>query len=108
MFALRLNGYTWGISILQKAEDLTVAMRKAFLDLDAELRQMDAVKRGDDHSGSTAITTMVTPTHIIAANCGDSRSILVTSEGVKAMSEDHKPYNVSLKRCAMSPLLTHR
>ena len=93
---------------MQKAEDLTVAMRKAFLDLDAELRQMDAVKRGDDHSGSTAITTMVTPTHIIAANCGDSRSILVTSEGVKAMSEDHKPYNVSLKRCAMSPLLTHR
>ena len=80
---------------LQKPEDLTVSMRKAFLELDAELRQMDAVKRGDDHSGSTAITAMVTPTHIIAANCGDSRSILVTSSGVKAMSEDHKPYNVS-------------
>jgi len=76
-----------------KPEDLTKSMRKAFIDLDAELRQLDAVKRGDDHSGSTAITAMVTPTHIIAANCGDSRSILVTSEGVKAMSEDHKPYN---------------
>ena len=79
----------------QKPEDLKVSLRKAFLDLDAELRQMDAVKRGDDHSGSTAITAMVTPTHIIAANCGDSRSILVTASGVKAMSEDHKPYNVS-------------
>ncbi len=36
---------------------------------------------------------MVTPTHIIVANCGDSRSILVRANAAVEMSFDHKPYN---------------
>lgn len=69
-------------------------MRKGFLECDAEMRKMDAIQRGDDHSGSTAITAFVTPTHIVTGNCGDSRAILVASNGVKPLSFDHKPYNV--------------
>ncbi len=36
---------------------------------------------------------MVTPRHVIVANCGDSRSILVRGGTVEEMSYDHKPYN---------------
>ncbi|CAE7237803.1 Ppm1a [Symbiodinium sp. KB8] len=74
-------------------EALQAAMRKGFLECDAEMRKMDAIQRGDDHSGSTAITAFVTPTHIVTGNCGDSRAILVASSGVKPLSFDHKPYN---------------
>lgn len=48
---------------------------------------------GEDRSGSTAIAALVTPSHIIVANCGDSRCILVRGGEVVEMSDDHKPYN---------------
>jgi protein phosphatase 1B len=48
--------------------------------------------RGDDHSGSTAITALVTPTHVFVGNCGDSRAILVRGGNAVEMSIDHKPY----------------
>lgn len=48
---------------------------------------------GEENSGSTAITAMVTDTHIIVANSGDSRCILVNNGAAVPMSEDHKPYN---------------
>lgn len=47
--------------------------------------------------GCTAVVVMVTPTQIICANAGDSRSILVTGGKVVALSEDHKPENVGEK-----------
>jgi len=53
---------------------------------------------GEDRSGSTAIGALLTPTHIIVANCGDSRCILVRDHEVVAMSEDHKPYNEGEQR----------
>jgi len=56
------------------------------------------VRVGEDHSGSTAIAALVTPTHIIVANCGDSRCVLVRKSGTEEMSEDHKPYNDVEKR----------
>jgi len=69
------------------------ALRKGFLILDLELLKQDEIVLRDDHSGSTGVTAMVTPEKIFVANCGDSRSILVTGNRAKAMSEDHKPYN---------------
>ena len=78
---------------LQEPEKLKVALRDGFLACDAEMRKMDAVQRGDDHSGCTAVTVMVTPDHIICANAGDSRAILITGGKAKALSEDHKPNN---------------
>jgi protein phosphatase 1B len=50
------------------------------------------VSRGDDHSGSTAITALVTPTHFFIGNCGDSRAILVRAGAAVELSQDHKPY----------------
>lgn len=74
-------------------ESITAALHKGFLNMDDALRNLADVKNGEDHSGSTAISSMVTPTHIIVANVGDSRSILVSDNKAIAMSEDHKPYN---------------
>lgn len=44
-----------------------------------------------DRSGSTSVAILLTPSHIICANAGDSRSILVRSGVAFPMSFDHKP-----------------
>lgn len=72
---------------------MKLAFKKSYFDLDQEIRIQDPICTGEDHSGSTAVTAYVTPNHIICINTGDSRCILVTSEGVVEMSHDHKPYN---------------
>jgi len=38
------------------------------------------------------VSALVTPTHIIVANCGDSRCVLVRAGKAVDMSIDHKPY----------------
>ena len=53
-------------------------------------QEEQALLRGD-RSGSTAVAVLLTPSHIICANAGDSRSILVRSGVVFPMSFDHKP-----------------
>jgi len=50
------------------------------------------------YTGCTACVVMVTPQHIICANVGDSRSILVTGGKVVGLSEDHKPNNLAEKK----------
>ena len=60
--------------------------------------QLPSVMTGDDRSGSTAIAALVTPRHLIVANCGDSRCILVRRGDVVEMSDDHKPYNEGEQR----------
>ena len=52
------------------AEDLPPAVRTGFLAFDAKTRDLPAIKSGADHSGSTAVTAFVTPTHYVVANCG--------------------------------------
>jgi protein phosphatase 1B len=74
-------------------EGLSEALRKGFIDLDADLQRQPNTASGDDHSGSTGIAVLVTPTHIFCANVGDSRAILVRSRQAIGLSEDHKPYN---------------
>ncbi|OQS02034.1 phosphatase 2C [Thraustotheca clavata] len=69
------------------------AMGKAFLELDEKHRALTQIVSGEDHSGCTAIAAFVTPTHIIVANSGDSRSVLSTGGTVVPMSFDHKPNN---------------
>jgi len=76
----------------QTAGSLCEALPLVFLSLDKRLRQLEVVRKGDP-SGSTAIAVVVTPTHFVAANCGDSRAVLVRSDGVVPLSWDHKPYN---------------
>jgi len=67
---------------------LCEAMVFTYLNLDYELINADFY----DNSGSTAICAIITPTHIICANVGDSRCVLGKDDGtVVIMSEDHKP-----------------
>eukprot|EP00042_Codosiga_hollandica_P047932 m.527181 g.527181 ORF g.527181 m.527181 type:complete len:515 (+) comp57558_c0_seq1:762-2306(+) len=66
-------------------------LHEGFYELDRELRTHPPLQNGEDESGSTATSVLVTPTHIIFANCGDSRSVLFTSSGVKFGTTDHKP-----------------
>lgn len=46
-----------------------------------------------DRSGSTAVAVLLTPSHIICANAGDSRAVLVKSGKALPLSFDHKPTN---------------
>lgn len=74
-------------------ETLKNAIVEGFKNFDETLRihQSETGRGCEDTSGSTAVTAIVTPWHILCANCGDSRCILLATGGVKAMSFDHKP-----------------
>lgn len=74
-------------------EGLHTALHDAFINLDRELRTDPKLSSGEDVSGSTATTVLVTPTNIIFANLGDSRSLLVRNGKVFFATEDHKPSN---------------
>ena len=64
-------------------------LRQAFLKVDEEMRRgFDQVP--DERSGCTAIAVLVTPTHIITANAGDSRALLSRNSQNVPLSEDHK------------------
>ncbi|KAE7999080.1 hypothetical protein FH972_003561 [Carpinus fangiana] len=41
--------------------------------------------------GSTAVVALICSSHIIVANCGDSRAVLCRSKEAMALSIDHKP-----------------
>ncbi len=77
---------------------LSKALEQAFINIDAAMREYQ--ESGDsDRSGCTSVTCMVTPTHIICANAGDSRCVFGrNSISTIAMSDDHKPYNEGEKR----------
>ncbi|KAL6853655.1 hypothetical protein ACP4OV_019684 [Aristida adscensionis] len=44
-----------------------------------------------DHVGSTAVVAVVSPTHIVVGNAGDSRAVLSRAGAPVALSVDHKP-----------------
>ncbi|KAA8523280.1 hypothetical protein F0562_009703 [Nyssa sinensis] len=44
-----------------------------------------------DAVGSTAVVAIICPTHIIVANCGDSRAVLCRGKVAVPLSVDHKP-----------------
>jgi serine/threonine protein phosphatase PrpC len=82
---------------------LKAAFEGAMIDLDRWLSQRPDVLAGLDHSGSTAVTALVTPHHITVANVGDSRAVLCREaqnrDGLGGsepeavpLSHDHKPY----------------
>lgn len=75
------------------AEALGQAMRSIVLKLDDEMRQLPQIQSGEDQSGCTSIIALVTETHVICANSGDSRGIFFADNKTKAMSYDHKPFN---------------
>jgi len=85
---------------------LSAALVQAYIDADEELLQMiraeqdRAEKLGHVSqqeegaigiSGSTCVTSIVTPSHVLCANVGDSRCVLATGGTCVSLSEDHKP-----------------
>lgn len=73
------------------------AMAQTFLKIDQELRPHQEGTNGQDTSGCTSVTAIVTPTHILCANAGDSRCVMGTGSTAKPLSEDHKPLGDSEK-----------
>ena len=74
------------------------SVRQGFLDIDEKLKELPRFVAGDERSGSTAIAVIVTKTHVVFANCGDSRALLSRNGGQIAFATaDHKPYNDSEK-----------
>lgn len=69
------------------------ALVTAFQAIDAKIRiEQDASSTRSDISGCTANTAIITPTHIVCANAGDSRCVLASKRlGVVPLSFDHKP-----------------
>lgn len=51
-------------------------------------------RRDFERSGSTSVVVVVTPSHLICANAGDSRAILRRNSKTLPLSFDHKPSNV--------------
>ena len=74
-------------------DSLKQIVLRGFIDFDDVLRRECHARGEDEHSGSTCVSALVTDKHILCANTGDSRCILVRDYKVKPMSDDHKPTN---------------
>lgn len=76
------------------AEDIvTAGIRSGFLVLDEKMREMPEMVSGEDRSGSTAVSALISPNKIYFGNCGDSRGVLVRNSKVQFTTQDHKPVN---------------
>ena len=75
---------TKDVAVLEKA------MQECFLEIDKKMR---VVFMENVRSGCTAIAVILTPTHIVTANAGDSRALLSRNGAVVELSQDHKPRN---------------
>lgn len=71
-----------------KLLDMTRAIRSGFLQIDQAMRSTDL-----EMSGCTAVCSLISPTHLFIANCGDSRAVLFDGTSPKFATEDHKPYH---------------
>jgi protein phosphatase 1B len=69
------------------------AIRRGFLELDNKVRALPEIENGEDKSGTTVTSVMLSPTHIYFANCGDSRAVLSRNGKVAFSTQDHKPTN---------------
>jgi serine/threonine protein phosphatase PrpC len=85
-----MEGFTSSASQPQKLGEY---LRKAYLDMDQDMLQMPEVVRGEDKSGCTALSVLITDKYIICANSGDSRSVMATNGKTIELSYDHKPTN---------------
>ncbi|XP_010448328.1 PREDICTED: protein phosphatase 2C 56 [Camelina sativa] len=62
------------------------ALFNSFLRVDSEIESV-----APETVGSTSVVSVVFPTHIFVANCGDSRAVLCRGKTALPLSVDHKP-----------------
>ncbi|XP_008484374.2 probable protein phosphatase 2C T23F11.1, partial [Diaphorina citri] len=74
-----------------KEGNITEALKKGFMDLDAAMLDDDALK--DELAGTTAICILIKDNILYCANVGDSRAIGCENGIVQPLSQDHKPNN---------------
>ena len=97
---LKANKLTTDQSRIQ--EQAKEAFETALISIDDELRppmprghaepsERLAIENG--RCGSTAVMTLISPTHVICSNTGDSRAVLSRGGQAVALSDDHKPDN---------------
>ncbi|OMO91717.1 phosphatase 2C (PP2C)-like protein [Corchorus olitorius] len=76
------------------------AISNSFIKVDAEVggvhkgsggNKIDCEPVAPETVGSTAVVAIVSSTHIIVANCGDSRAVLNRGKHAMPLSVDHKP-----------------
>jgi serine/threonine protein phosphatase PrpC len=79
-----INGGASDVDLLGRALSL------AFFDTDAALRT-EIYSDGRNVSGCTCVSAIITPSHIVCGNAGDSRCVIGTNKMTKGMSKDHKP-----------------
>lgn len=82
---------TQGTEIFPSIEDVQKGIKTGFLQFDDRMRTLPEMVSGEDKSGSTAVCTIVSPTHIFFANCGDSRAVLCRDAICPFSTTDHKP-----------------
>ena len=70
-----------------------LAFEIALMAIDAEMAQLQEIESGHDQSGSTSVMTLITKSHIVCANTGDSRAVLCRGGEQVPLSHDHKPFN---------------
>ena len=69
-----------------------MTIKDAYFKFDQEWREENRHHNPDDKSGSTAISCLIDPERVYFLNVGDSRGILVSTEGrVLLATKDHKP-----------------
>lgn len=80
-----------------KEEKFVEAMIGGFLGTDEDILNDPQLRH--DGSGCTAVTALITATHIYCGNAGDSRCVLSRDGKAIPLSTDHKPTNeTELKR----------
>lgn len=83
------------LPVLEQLELVERAIKSGFLRIDQSMRDLSR-----DMSGCTAVCTLISPTHLFIANCGDSRAVLFDGDKIepKFATEDHKPMNPRERR----------
>lgn len=72
-------------------EQWNKALTNCFLKVDAEVGGKDSLDPvAPETVGSTAVVALICSSHIIVANCGDSRAVLCRGKEPMALSVDHK------------------
>lgn len=61
---------------------LEKALYAAFLACDRSVKASQDANPEGDRSGSTAVASFVTPTHVVLAHAGDSRAVLASGQQV--------------------------
>ena len=70
-----------------------LAFERSLMSIDKEMSTISEIESGHDQSGSTSVMTLISRSHIVCANTGDSRAVLSRSGSAVALSHDHKPFN---------------